>query len=132
MHVLRSQPYRPAALTPGNAALTWDLPNGGSASKTDMSFGRRSPWRGKSRPWTERAYSDEPLGAVEAQAPSQLVLVHDRVGVAGRDAGIVRQPVRALTAAQERRAGFKTVEPLSEVTPGNDRDACNETTVQIR
>jgi len=95
-----------------------------------MSFDALS---GTTRPArARRAYRDEPLGSVEAQAPSELVLVHDRVGVAVRDAGVVRQPVCAFVAAQERRARFKAVEPLSEVTSGNDRDACNETTVQIR
>ena len=72
------------------------------------------------------------LGPVQAQAPAHLVLVHDRVGVAIGDAGVVRQPVSALLAAQERGAGFKAVKPLSEVAAGNDRDACDQTTVQIR
>jgi hypothetical protein len=90
------------------------------------------PGRAKTRPRAGRTYRGEPLGPVEAQAPSKLVLVHDRVGVAVRDAGVVGQPVRAFVAAQERRARFKAVEPLSEVTSGNDRDACNEAIVQIR
>src|ERR1700757_1203237 len=34
--------------------------------------------------WTERC-----LRSVEAQPPAHLVLVHDRVGVAARDAGVV-------------------------------------------
>jgi hypothetical protein len=75
---------------------------------------------------------DRSSGSVEAQAATHLVLVHDRVGVTVRDAGVIRQPVGALVAAQERGAGFESVEPLSEVTPGNDRDTRNETTVQIR
>jgi hypothetical protein len=54
------------------------------------------------------------------------------MGVAIRDAGVVRQPVGALVGAQERGAGFEAVEPLSEVATGNDRDTRYETTVQIR
>jgi hypothetical protein len=81
---------------------------------------------------SRQAIRDEPSSSVEAQAPAHLVFVHDRVGVAMRDAGVIRQPVGALVAAQERGAGFKPVEPLSEVTSGNDRDTRNETTVQIR
>ena len=50
MHVLRSQPYRPAAPTPGTAVLTWNAPDGGSASRTDMSFERHHTGHGKSGP----------------------------------------------------------------------------------
>jgi hypothetical protein len=71
-------------------------------------------------------------GSVEAQAPAYLVFVHDGVGVAAGDAGVVRQPVRAFFAAQERGAGFKTMEPLSEVAAGDDRDTCDKAIVQIR
>ena len=71
-------------------------------------------------------------GSVEAQAPAHLVFVHDRVGVAAGDAGVVSQPVGALFAAQERGARFEAMEPLSEVAAGNDRNACDEATVQIR
>jgi hypothetical protein len=71
-------------------------------------------------------------GSVEAEAPAHLVLVHDRVGVAAGDAGVVRQPVGTLLAAEERWASFKPMEPLSEVATGYDRNARDETTVQIR
>jgi len=77
-------------------------------------------------------HAERPSGPVEAQPAAHLVFVHDRVGVAVRDAGVIGQPVGALVAAQERGAGFESVEPLSEVAPGHDRDARNETTVQIR
>ena len=72
------------------------------------------------------------LGSVEAQAPAHLVFMHDGVGVAARDAGVVGQPVRPFFAAEERGARFEAVEPLSEVAAGNDRDACDEAIVQIR
>jgi hypothetical protein len=71
-------------------------------------------------------------GAVQAQPPAHFVLVYDCVGVTMGDAGVVRQPVRAFLAAQERGARFKTAEPLSKVAPGNDRDASDKTTVQMR
>ena len=71
-------------------------------------------------------------GAVQAQPPTHFVLVYERVGVTVGDAGVVRQPVRALFAAEERRARFKTAEPLSEIAPGYDRDASDKTTVQMR
>jgi hypothetical protein len=101
-------------------------------AETPPGAGRDAPGAGRDAPGPGRAYRGEPLGSVEAQAPSEFVLVHDRVGVAVRDAGVVGQPVRAFVAAQERRARFEAVEPLSEVTSGNDRDACNEAIVQIR
>jgi len=72
------------------------------------------------------------LGAVEAQPPAHLILVHDRVGIAAGDAGVVRQPVRPFFAAQERGARFEAMEPLSEVAAGYDRDACDEAIVQAR
>src|ERR1022692_794153 len=52
-----------------------------------------------------QAMRDRSSGSVEAQAATHLVLVHDRVGVTVRDAGVIRQPVGALVAAQERGAG---------------------------
>src|SRR5689334_12103730 len=71
-------------------------------------------------------------GSVEAEAPPHLVLVHDRVGVAAGDAGVVGQPVGLFFAAEERGARFDSMEPLSEGAAGRDRNARNETTVQIR
>jgi len=71
-------------------------------------------------------------GSVEAQAPAHLVLVHDRVGVAAGDAGVVGQPVGLLFTAEERGARFDSMEPLSEGAAGHDRNARDETTVQIR
>ena len=68
----------------------------------------------------------------EAQAPAHLVLVHDRVGVAAGDAGVVGEPVGLLFAAEERGASFDPMEPLSEGAAGCDRNACDEATVQIR
>jgi hypothetical protein len=112
-----------------DAALT-DPPNSGWASWREYAVGAPIG-RSQTRPG-QAEETGGASGSVEAQAPSEFVLVHDRVGVAVRDAGVVRQPVRAFVAAQERRAGFEAVEPLSEVTSGNDRDTCKETTVQIR
>src|SRR5690348_16116289 len=71
-------------------------------------------------------------GSVEAEAPPHLVLVHDRVGVAAGDAGVVGQPVGLFFATEERGARFDPMEPLSEGAAGRDRNARNETTVQIR
>ena len=71
-------------------------------------------------------------GSVEAQAPAHLVLVHDRVGVAAGDAGVVGEPVGLLFAAEERGARFESVEPLSEGAAGVNRNARNEAIVQIR
>ena len=71
-------------------------------------------------------------GSVEAQAPAHLVLVHDRVGVAAGDAGVVGQPVGLFFAAEERGARFDAMEPLSEGAAGCDRNARDEATVQIR
>ena len=71
-------------------------------------------------------------GAVEAQAPAHLVLVHDRVGVPAGDARVVGEPMSSLFAAEERGTRFEPVEPLSEAAAGNDRNACNEARVQIR
>ena len=69
---------------------------------------------------------------VEAQPTAHLVFVHDRVGVAARDPGVVGEPVRALLAAQEGGAGFKSMEPLSEVAAGDDRYAGYQAAVQSR
>jgi hypothetical protein len=71
-------------------------------------------------------------GSVEAQAPTHLVLVHDRVGVAAGDAGVVGQPVGLFFTAEECGASFEPVEPLSEGAAGCDRNARDEATVQIR
>ena len=71
-------------------------------------------------------------GSVEAQAPAHLVLVHDRVGVAAGDAGVVGQPVGLFFAAEERGARFDPMEPLSEGAAGCNRNARNEAVVQIR
>src|SRR5439155_14244915 len=71
-------------------------------------------------------------GSVEAQAPAHLVLVHDRVGVAAGDAGVVGQPVGLFFTAEERGARFDPMEPLSEGAAGCDRNARDEATVQIR
>src|SRR6202522_3170742 len=95
---------------------------GGSAERRICALAWLPLGHAETRPGQAERTGGEPSGSVEAQAPSKLVLVHDRVGVAVRDAGVVGQPVRAFVAAQERRAGFKAVEPLSEVTSGNDRD----------
>src|SRR5205807_2224769 len=71
-------------------------------------------------------------GTVQPDPPLPLVLVHDRAGVAMRQAMLVRQPVRALIAAQERRSRFEASEPLSKVTTGNHWDAGDEVFVHLR
>ena len=71
-------------------------------------------------------------GSVEAQAPTHLVLVHDRVGVAAGDARVVGEPVGALFAAEESGTRFEPVEPLSEAAACCDRNACDKAGVQIR
>src|SRR5689334_3146651 len=71
-------------------------------------------------------------GSVEAQAPPHLVLVHDRVGVPAGDTRVVGEPMGSLIAAEERGTRFEPVEPLSEAAAGNDRNACDEASVQIR
>jgi hypothetical protein len=71
-------------------------------------------------------------GSVEAQAPTHLVLVHDRVGVPAGDARVVGEPMSSFFAAEERGTRFEPVEPLSEAAAGNDRNACDEASVQIR
>ena len=53
------------------------------------------------------------LGAVQPAPALQLVLVHDRAGVAVRQTVLVGQPVGALVAPEERGAGFEPAEPLS-------------------
>jgi hypothetical protein len=60
---------------------------------------RRIRGHAETRPGQAERTGGEPLSSVEAQAPSELVLVHDRVGVAVRDAGVVRQPMGAFVAA---------------------------------
>src|SRR6516162_4106075 len=65
--------------------------------RAQPSSGRLTPAAGGPRPHLPAARAvprpDGPdegrLGAVEAQSPAHLVLVHDRVGVAARDAGVV-------------------------------------------
>jgi hypothetical protein len=71
-------------------------------------------------------------GSVETQAPAHLVLVHDRVGVPAGDARVVGEPMGSFFAAEERGTRFEPVEPLSEAAAGNDRNACDEASVQIR
>ncbi len=70
------------------------------AAGHDASTGPGKAWSGGQC----GANADRPLCSVEPQAPSHLVFVHDRMGIAIRDAGVVRQPVCALVAAQERGA----------------------------
>jgi len=71
-------------------------------------------------------------GSVETQAPAHLVLVHDRVGVPAGDARVVGEPMGSFFASEERGTRFEPVEPLSEAAAGNDRNACDEASVQIR
>ena len=75
-----------------------------------------------------RAGSD----AVEPEPPAHLVLVHEGVGVAVGDTVLVGEPLRALFAAQERRAGFKAHEPLTEVTACDAGYACNKILVRLQ
>src|SRR6478672_8071181 len=96
--------------------------------------GRPAPGRTRQLRRTEpaTAWRMSRSGSVEAEASAHLVLVHDCVGVAAGDAGVVRQPVSTLLAAEERGASFEPMEPLSEVATGYNRNARDETTVQIR
>src|SRR5260370_15774543 len=110
--------------------MTRTAPYGGSVSSRGHAYNALAGAGQVRRGQVVRRISQ--LGSVEAQAPAHLVFVHDRVGVAVRDAGVIGQPVRALFAAQERGARFEAVEPLSEVAAGDDRDACDEAIVQIR
>jgi hypothetical protein len=57
------------------------------------------------------------LRSVEAQLPAHLVLVHDRIGVATGDAGVISQPVRALLPAHERGASFVLEVGHDRLTP---------------
>src|ERR1043166_1045288 len=70
--------------------------------------------------------------AVEPGAPLDLVLVHDRTGVAVAQPVLISKPVRALSAPKERGSGFQPAEPLSEVTAGDDRDAGDQVLVHLR
>ena len=72
------------------------------------------------------------LRAVEAKAAADLVFVDDGVCVAARDAALVGEPMGSFFAAEERGTRFEPVEPLSEAAAGNDRNACDEASVQIR
>ncbi len=53
-----------------------------------------------------------------ALGPPQVVLVHDRRGVAVGEAVLVAQPAHAVVEAQERGARFEGPEPLSEFSSG--------------
>src|SRR5207302_6638724 len=70
--------------------------------------------------------------SVEPGAAAHLILVHDRAGVAVREAVLVGQPVRALLAAEERGTGLEASEPLREVATRNIRDAGDQVLVQLR
>src|SRR5579862_9271353 len=72
------------------------------------------------------------LGAVQPAPALQLVLVHDRAGVAVRQTVLVGQPVGALVAPEERGAGFEPAEPLSEVLPRDHWDAGDQVLVHLR
>ena len=72
------------------------------------------------------------LRSVEAQPPAHLVFVHDRVGIPVGDAGVIGEPYSTFVAAQERGARFEAMEPLSEVTAGDDRYAGDQAAVHIR
>src|SRR5215470_13776074 len=70
--------------------------------------------------------------AVEPGPPAQLVLMHDGAGVAVGKPVLVGQPVRALLAAQEGRAGFEACEPLRESSSGDRRDARDQVLMRFR
>ena len=78
------------------------------------------------------ARADGPLRPIHAQPPAHLVFVHEGVRIAAGDAGFVGEPVGALFAAQEGRARFEAVKPLSEATAGHGRDAGDQAAVQVR
>jgi len=72
------------------------------------------------------------LGAVEANAPLNLVLVHDRGGVGVSEAVLIGQPGRTLSVPHEGGSRFQPVEPLSEITAGYPRDAGDQVLVHLR
>src|SRR5690242_1026451 len=69
---------------------------------------------------------------VKPGAAAHLILVHDRAGVAVREAVLVGQPVRTFLAAKECGAGLEASEPLREVASRNIRDAGDQVLVQLR
>src|SRR6516164_7789666 len=68
----------------------------------------------------------------EAGPPAHLVLVHDGAGVPMREPVLIRQPVRALFAAQERGAGFEALEPLREGSSSDGRYARDQVLMRLR
>ena len=76
--------------------------------------------------WTFHTGLKDPAAALD------LILVHDSAGVAVGQAVLVSQPGRAFSASQERRAGFKSAEPLSELQSGDGRDAGDQVLMQLR
>jgi len=71
-------------------------------------------------------------GAVESAAALELVLVHDRAGVAMRNSVLVGKPVGAFGAAKEGGTRFKSAEPLTELESGYGRDAGDQVLVHLR
>src|SRR5580700_12250831 len=71
-------------------------------------------------------------GAEQPASALHLVLVHDRAGIAMRQAMLVGEPVGTFVTAQERGARLEAPEPLSEVTSGDRRDAGDQVLVHLR
>ncbi len=69
------------------------------------------------------------LSAKEPETAAYFVLANDGGGVAVADAMFVGEPVGALIAAEEGRAGFEVAEPLGQLSTGYERDACDEALV---
>ena len=71
------------------------------------------------------------LSAEEPETAADFVLANDGRGVAVADAVLVGEPVSALVATQEGGPGFQVAEPLGQLAPGYERDACDEAFVSI-
>jgi hypothetical protein len=67
-----------------------------------------------------------PLSAEEPEAAADFVLADDGLGVAVADAVLVGEPVGALVTAEDGRTGFQVAEPLRQLAPGYERNACYE------
>src|SRR5215467_8331231 len=88
--------------------------------------------RTRSRLEIREARPQSMSGAVEAGPPAHLVLVHDGAGVPMGEPVLIRQPVRALFAAQEGGAGFEALEPLREGSSSDGRNARDQVLMRLR
>src|ERR1700751_3206526 len=112
---------RPSASTPAVTGDSWGRPSVRVVAST--------AW------WWTRRNSLACCGStseVQSDAALYLVLVHDRAGVAVRQAVLVGQPVSTFGTPKERGAVLKAPEPLSEVTSGDRGDAGDQVLVHLR